>query len=156
MDTLFILGAKYLFIIPVLWLGFLFYQSSPKDRKSIFIFSLLSFSLALIVSKLLGQIYFNPRPFVVGNFKPLIDHAPDNGFPSDHALLVGALASVVTIYYKKYQIWFWLIAILVAISRVYVGVHHSIDVLASLVITGISALIIKKVLDSKKDATIIK
>jgi len=154
MDTLFILGAKYLFIIPVLWLGLLFYQSSREDRKSIFIFSVLSFSLALVASKALGKIYFNPRPFVVENFKPLIDHAPDNGFPSDHALLVGALASMVTVYYRKYQIWFWALAILVATSRVYVGVHHTIDVVTSLVIAGISAFIIKTILDSRKDATI--
>ncbi|MDE2232622.1 MAG: phosphatase PAP2 family protein [Patescibacteria group bacterium] len=98
------------------------------------ILAIASAVLAYIVAKLCGMVYYDPRPFVVDNFTPLIAHAADNGFPSDHALLVSVVAMIGTIWEKKLGMWLWIIAITVGIARVYVGVHHTTDVVGSAVI----------------------
>ena len=48
--------------------------------------------IALGLARLGGHFYYDTRPFVRDHVKPLFAHAPDNGFPSDHALLTSFLA----------------------------------------------------------------
>ena len=134
MDTLFIFGAEKLFILSPLLVAYFFYKLRRETKKEVLIFAFFSLPLTFILGMLLREIYINPRPFVINGFEPLIHHAPDNGFPSDHVLLVAALASVVTFYSKKYALWLWLVTLLVGLSRMYVGVHHSIDILGSIFI----------------------
>lgn len=141
MDTVFIFGAEYLFILVILIAGIYFLPQSKVIKKEMLIFSLISLPLIYLVAVLAGHLYFNPRPFVVGNFTPLIPHVADNGFPSDHVLLVSAVSAVVMYFNRRIGLILWILTILVAISRVYVGVHHLVDVLASmfisLLITGL-------------------
>ncbi len=141
MDTFFIFGAKYLYILSVLIVLFIFYKLPLEAKKRMVVFGIISCALALIVSISAREIYFNPRPFVVEGFEPLITHEADNGFPSDHTLLAAALASVGVFFHKRAGLYLWLIAGIVAISRVYVGVHHALDVLASAGIALLSALV---------------
>ncbi len=141
LDQFFIFGAKYLYIISLLIAALIFFKNSWSQKKEMIIFGLISFALAFLISLLARELYFNPRPFVIGGFTPLIPHEPDNGFPSDHTILASAIASLFLFYHKKTATWLWLIAIVVALSRVYVGVHHPIDVLGSIVVALLSALV---------------
>jgi undecaprenyl-diphosphatase len=70
----------------------------------------------------------------MGHFTPLITHAADNGFPSDHTLLVAALAMTLWFYDKRLSWWVWLVAILVGLARVVSGVHYLTDIIGSIVI----------------------
>jgi undecaprenyl-diphosphatase len=142
MDTLLIIGGKYLFLLSAGLFLVLFWKLPSESRKQMLIISALSFPLALIISMIARELHFNPRPFVVGGFEPLIAHKPDNGFPSDHALLVFALASVATLFHKKIGLALWIIAITVALSRVFAGVHHLLDVVASMVIASACVILI--------------
>ncbi len=142
MNTLFIFGAKYLFILSPL-LALMWWHKLPVFKKKTAVkFALFSLPLTLIIGKILNLLVVSPRPFVVDNFTPLIQHAADNGFPSDHTLLVASIAAVVTFIDIKKSPWFWLIAIGVAVSRVAVGVHHPIDVTGSAAIAAVSAYIV--------------
>ncbi len=140
MDSFFIFGAKYLFILSLILPLFQFYQSEKVERKRLIIYGILSALLAFILSLIAREIYFNPRPFVVGNFTPLVPHEPDNGFPSDHTLLVAAIASIMTPVHRRLALYLWLLAIVVALSRIYVGVHHPLDVIGSIIIAILSSL----------------
>jgi undecaprenyl-diphosphatase len=146
MDTFFIFGAKYLYIASLL-VGLISFIKFPQKRK-LMIFGAISLALTFIVAKILNQFINNPRPFVVGNFVPLIPHAPDNGFPSDHMLLVSAIPAIIIYYSRKYAVLLWIIAIIVGLSRIYVGVHHPLDIEAStaiaIIMTGISHYLLKK------------
>jgi undecaprenyl-diphosphatase len=135
MNTFFILSAKYLMILPVIILGIYFIKLPRSSWKNTLIFILPSLIITYIVALIAGHIYYDPRPFVVDGITPLISHAPDNGFPSDHALLVSAIAMVGIYLNRKLGITLWILAIIVAIARVYVGVHHTIDVVGSIVIS---------------------
>ncbi len=152
MDTLFIFGAKYLFVLPIL-IAIVSIAKMPQDkRKDALLFFCLSLPLTFLISIIARKMYFNPRPFTIENFTPLIPHLPDNGFPSDHTLLVSAIASGLMYFSKrKVAVGLWLIAILVGISRVYVGVHHLLDVLAAAVIALLGAVLVHVFLERRQD-----
>ena len=59
------------------------------------------------------------------------------GFPSNHASNAGAAAAVLATAYPALGGIFWLLAGVVAYSRVYVGAHYPGDVLAGLVLGGL-------------------
>lgn len=101
----------------------------------------MALPLIYIVSRVVAQFYYDPRPFVVGHFLPLIPHEPDNGFPSDHTLLGVAMAVVIYPFSKKISMISWTLAILAGTSRVLAGVHHLIDILGSAAIAILVGLI---------------
>lgn len=89
-----------------------------------------------------GALYNDPRPFVGSHVKPLIAHAADNGFPSDHALLAAFLVACVLLA----RAWFAVppvavLGVLVDWARVGAGIHRPIDVLGSTVFVIIGAAI---------------
>ena len=135
MNNFFIFSAKYLFALPVIILGWYFLRSSEHSKKNMTVFALSALAVTYLTSLVCGHFYFDPRPFVVGHFIPLIPHAPDNGFPSDHALLTSALAMVGIFWNKKLGIILWILALIISVARVYVGVHHPVDVIGSMVIS---------------------
>lgn len=140
-DTLFIFGAKYFFllaaVIAAAWLA-----RQPKEiKKQFVIFACICLPLAYILTLIANHSYTDLRPFVVGNFTPLIPHAADNGFPSDHTVLVATIAALFYFFNKRLSGILWSIAIIVGFSRVYVGVHHPIDILGSIVIAIIAAIV---------------
>jgi undecaprenyl-diphosphatase len=94
--------------------------------------------VAYALSKVCALLIESPRPFVVTSQPALIASATDNGFPSDHTLLVGVLAMLVTLVSWRAGLVFWALALVVGLARVYAGVHHLVDVLGSLVIVGIA------------------
>ncbi len=93
----------------------------------------LAFGLAQVGAQLIAD----PRPFLLGGGPPLIASATDNGFPSDHTLLVATVAATVTVVDPVAGVLFWGLAVLIGLARVYVRVHHLLDVAGSL---GIVAL----------------
>src|SRR5919199_4897641 len=50
--------------------------------------------LSYVFAQIGGFVYNDPRPFAVEHFQPLLAHAADNGFPSDHALVAAALVAL--------------------------------------------------------------
>ncbi len=146
MDAIFIFGAKYIIYLTLVVTAFYFFSLSKEDRKKFIIFGVIVLPLTYIIAKIAGHFYFDPRPFVVGHFTPLIPHTSDNGFPSDHVLLVSAIASVLFPFKKLGSLILWLCAICIGISRVYVGVHHPVDVIGSIVISIAVMMIIYSVL----------
>lgn len=147
LDYFFIFGAKYLFVLVLLIALIAFWRADRSLQRQLFILCLVSFPLVFMVARITSGFYYNPRPFVVGNFTPLVAHAPDNGFPSDHLLLLSSVS--ILFYLLRRKISYWLIAItaLVAVSRVYVGVHHTLDILGSVVISASVIFLVYKTLD---------
>lgn len=143
MNTLIIFGAEYLYLVSVLLFLFVVYKLPSNERKRFVLLSFLAFALAFVIAIIARNFFFNPRPFVVDNFKPLVPHEADNGFPSDHSLLVGAIASVVLVYKRQIGLVLAILALAVGISRVLAGVHHPIDILGSFIIAALSAWIIQ-------------
>ncbi|MDE7418173.1 MAG: phosphatase PAP2 family protein [Lachnospiraceae bacterium] len=88
----------------------------------------------LILKNLVGRI----RPYeLVEGLQCIVPPAYDASFPSGHT--GASFASAVSICRqipKKYAVFFIVLASLIALSRLYVGIHYPTDVLGGLV-TGI-------------------
>ena len=117
-----------------------------ENRRHALIVAVFSAILALLINVLVSQVWLRPRPFVSlpsGSFTQLILHSiHDNSFPSDHVSDSFAFAAVS---WKNAGGWVsyssTILAILVAISRIYTGVHWPSDVLAGVIVGLLSARI---------------
>lgn len=103
-----------------------------------------------INSSLLKELFSRTRPcHILHNINLLVGCGGGKSFPSSHAANNFAAAMVVTYFFKKNYFIFFFIAFLVSISRVYVGVHYPIDILAGaivgLLMGYIISLIIQKI-----------
>ncbi|MFA6973123.1 MAG: phosphatase PAP2 family protein [Parcubacteria group bacterium] len=143
-EAFIIFGAKYLIVLSgIIFLAYLLQQSGDK-QKQIILFAIISLPTIYVAAKLASLVYFDPRPFVVGNFAPLIPHAADNGFPSDHTLLAGALSAVIFFFHKKIGLILLVVALVVGGARVLAGVHHAVDVVGSIGIAFFVAYLLHK------------
>ncbi len=97
--------------------------------------------LAYLASKVLSGIVIDPRPYLVTHTHPLIATARDNGFPSDHVLLVAWLTASLWWIDRRWAPAFAAGMVLVMIGRLGVGAHHTLDVLGSVVIVTVAALV---------------
>lgn len=134
MDSVIIFTARYLIILVPLILLHILWTLPPKERVRFVALTIFSLMLAFALAKIGTYLFNNPRPFVVGNFDPLIPHGIENGFPSLHTLV--AATTAVLIFTRKRAIGAatFVVAVCIGIARVLGGVHHGVDVFASLLI----------------------
>lgn len=140
-----IFAAKYLVFIAlvlgaavVLWS---LYRRSPEEIVRWIVAAAIMVIVAAILALIGTHVYQDPRPFTQDHVKPLIPHAPDNGFPSDHALLAAAVVGAVLLIAPLWAIPFAVLAVLVDWARVGAGIHHLSDVVGSSVFVAIGLLI---------------
>lgn len=143
MNQLIIIIASYLFItLPLLWIVSLVLL---KDNKKLlaqgFLAAVLASPTAIALVWVASRIMYSSRPFVVNNFTPLIPHAANNGFPSDHTTFCMFFASLAFYNNKKLGVVGFLLTLLVGVSRVVAGVHSISDVIGGIVIGFVAATI---------------
>ncbi|MEJ9314518.1 undecaprenyl-diphosphatase [Priestia megaterium] len=102
--------------------------------------------IALCANYLITLIYYEPRPFVAHHVHTLISHAADASFPSDHTTGAFAIASLIWIRHRKIGVFMILFALLTGFSRIWVGHHYPFDVLGSIVVATIIAILISKLI----------
>lgn len=114
-------------------------------KYSLISYAIMSASLAYAVNGIIGIVIARSRPFVDHSVTQLIDKlATSKSFPSDHAAVSFALASVLACAYPKGAIFFFVWAALIALSRVYVGVHYPADIVAGACVGIVSSLIVRR------------
>jgi len=144
MNFLAIFGAEYLiFIIIILGFG-IFIKKPAQIKREMIIFAFFTLPIIFIISRICAALYFNPRPFVAENFTALIPHQSNNGFPSDHTLLSSAIAMIIWQFNRKKGLILLALALMVGLARVYVGVHHYLDIFTSLIISIVAVLFVQQ------------
>lgn len=115
-----------------------------RDKKHHFIgYFLLSFvATAVIVSYPLKMVFHRERPITTASFSQ--QSCPkDFSFPSGHAATAFAAATFLAVHDKKRRWFYYLVAVLISFSRIYLQCHFFFDVIVGGVIgTGISGIVI--------------
>jgi undecaprenyl-diphosphatase len=89
---------------------------------------------AVGIGNLIGAVWTEARPFVAEHYTPLIAHAAEGSFPSDHLLLLGGLAGGIWFGARRIALGVAAIAAVIAFARVYAGIHYAGDVTAGFLI----------------------
>ena len=136
MDGLIVFLAAYLIYAVVLMVVFTWYRIERWREFTAAVF--LTGITALILAKLAEAIYFHPRPFVSQNIQPLVPHAADNGFPSEHTVWAMTLTSLLYFYRRRLAVVAFVLTLLVGAGRVWAHVHSWSDILGGLIIGAIA------------------
>ncbi|MDR6879408.1 undecaprenyl-diphosphatase [Bacillus sp. 3255] len=136
--------AEYLFYLGVIiyWL-----TRSPINRRMVAT-ALLSACAALGSGGIISHFFYRDRPFVTHAVIQLIQHPANASFPSDHATGAFVIATAIWMYRKKDGIIWLALAALIAVSRVWTGVHYPLDVLTGAFMGMTSAILVYRLFES--------
>lgn len=119
-----------------------------KQHHNFIIYFVIAFLSAYVVSDLLMKnMIVRPRPI------PDFFSCPSNhSFPSTHAATAFAAAAILSYFHKKRKYYFYLVAFLISLSRVYLSCHYVLDIVTG----GLMGYLIAKIILKMKSLIVIK
>ncbi|MDQ7031030.1 MAG: phosphatase PAP2 family protein [Ardenticatenia bacterium] len=114
----------------LVWLWF----SGERGRQHHVLMALVAFVAANMVVKAMNLVYFRPRPFTNDDVTLLFYHPSDSSFPANSAAALWSLAWAIWRLDPKLGRWLVVLALLMGISRIYVGVHYPLDIVGGALI----------------------
>lgn len=133
-EWLAIVAAKFVIVAIPLYLAALWIDGRRRNRLTA-IALVLAFAIALVLSTLIGMVVVRPRPFVIGLGHALVQHRPNSSFPSNHGLAFAVWAAVLFMLRRRAMAWLAVaLGVLVAWSRIYVGIHYPLDMIGAAMI----------------------
>lgn len=125
------LGLSAIGTAGIIWLilgGILFLREEKKDHL-FFIPILVSAAASwILVEKIIKPFIARPRPTLEMGAIILGNNLADYSFPSGHATIAFAMAVVLSRKEPKWKWIFYTLAVLISLSRIYLGVHYPLDV----------------------------
>ena len=109
-----------------------------KDKQFLLCFTISLLITATLTNFVIKNIIRRPRPIFPPNIyhlTPNISSCPaDFSFPSGHAASSFAAACILSYFDKKRRWFYYLVAILISYSRIYLGCHYFLDVVVGALI----------------------
>lgn len=131
------------FCVPML-LAVLWIFGEQRQRRVVLLAG-LSIALALACNLVIRELWFHPRPFMLGLGQNFLAHAPGASFPSDHASGLFAIAfALILASLRKTGLVMLGLALLVSWARVYLGVHFPFDILGGCLVGLLSAWLVRQ------------
>ncbi len=110
-----------------------------KQTRHILLAAGFSFLIGLALNQLILLFVQRVRPYDGGITSLLISPSGDPSFPSDHATASFVIAATFLIHQFRGAVGFLAAAILISVSRIYLGTHYVSDVVGG-ALTGILAV----------------
>ncbi len=132
--------AKYLFVLVPLHLALVWFGGT-RSMRFVALSGVIAMAGALVLSGLVGAIVPTPRPSLIGIGHTLLDHRASAAFPSNHAIVCFTWSVTLAIFGRRsLACGIAAIGILVAWSRIYLGVHFPIDMVGAAAISAAVAV----------------
>jgi undecaprenyl-diphosphatase len=136
-------------LLLAVWLGLLI-RGGKRGRTAALLLVLVLVCSDQLSSSVIKPLVQRARPChsvegvpVVQNIHMLVDCGGGKSFPSSHAVNNFAVATLFAFFYRRWTWAFFTWAILVALSRVTVGVHYPSDIAGGAVLgAGVAALLL--------------
>ncbi len=138
-------AAERLILIVPAGLVLMWINGAPGQREAA-VRALLAALVALTMSKLIGLMWFHPRPFMIGLGQSYLHHAADSSFPSDHATGMFSVALALALCRlreaRRFGMALLALGLAVAWARVFLGVHWPLDMIAAFMVSALAALLV--------------
>ncbi len=141
MHTVIRLVGEYFFVISVVLVALYWLLGSRSTKITLAATLVVGGAVGGALMLIGGKVFYDTRPFVRDHITPIIPHAADNGFPSDHALLTFFLAFVLWAWSKRLAIVLFVNALLVSWARVAAHIHSPLDIAGGLVFGLVGAVV---------------
>ncbi len=141
MDSLIRLVGQYFFLISVVIVAIYWLRAKLSVKYSLGWQLVAGGAVALALDLIGGKLYYHTRPFVSEHIVPIIAHAADNGFPSDHAMLTSFLAFTMFLYSRRTAAVLLVNALLVSWARVAAHIHSPLDIAGGFVFAAIGVAV---------------
>src|SRR3989344_4738058 len=145
MTELIVFGAKYL-VAAIMLCGAITLAFAGERRRRLTYMLAIALPLGYALARLAGLFFAHNQPFAMDGFEPLIPHAIDNSFPSDHVVVGGIFASVAFLADRRVGLFLWALTLLIGLARVLAGLHWGVDVLAAAVLALVAVWVASKAL----------
>lgn len=127
----------------IIWILLCLLLLLPKKTRNIGIMGVIALCLSLIVNNgILKHVVARTRPYeVVAGLQALIPFPTDFSFPSGHT--AASFAAGIVFFKKlprKFGVPALILAILISLSRLYVGVHYPTDIIGGAISGTLLAL----------------
>jgi undecaprenyl-diphosphatase len=119
-------GLTYVGTYGIVWLVVALAVALLRGRGAVFAWTLAADALTALTTNGLKSAIGRARPDV----DALVGRPLTSSFPSGHAASSFACATVLGAFAPSLRVPLYVLAALIACSRVYVGVHYPVDVLA--------------------------
>lgn len=152
LDAVMIFYSKYVPYIFMLTVAIIFFTGVVKNNEEYRKASVNTITITvinLLLSALIGAIYYVDRPFVHNKVNLLVPHVKDASFPSDHAMGTMSIALGLGKMNRILGIMMTVLSLVVGFSRVYVGNHYPLDVIDAYIIVIIINYLYNLVLRNK-------
>lgn len=135
--TLVIFTAQWLLLLPAGLVGFavLVRKRWTQDIAE----GAAAGLMTIVFVKIAGALVHERRPFIVEHVQPLIPHAADNAFPSDHLAACGLAVVYLWPRSKPLAIISFGAACAIAVARVDARLHWPLDVIVGFVLGAAAA-----------------
>lgn len=138
-------GGLVLLVVLVV-VGWLWARHRPDapDRVAIAVLTGVSAVVVLVVNQhLISPTIARPRPcHTLHGVEVLLKCTQDYSMPSDHCIVAGAIIAGSWILARKFGVVATILGLLLAFSRVYVGVHYPSDTVVGLLIGAAIGVVI--------------
>ncbi|MDM5188853.1 undecaprenyl-diphosphatase [Bacillus sp. DX4.1] len=128
--------------VAILFMLILWFSNAKKEvairKQYTVLYTVLTIGGALLLNVLIHAVYYHARPFVTYHVHQLVPHAADSSFVSDHSVLVFSIAFTLLLRGERLKYIALLWAVLVGISRIYVGVHYPADIIGGALLSFIT------------------
>ena len=137
----YVLASEYLFLALVVGLVVLAISRGQYLTRAAGVTAAVSAATALLIAKAISDVVDRPRPFVAHHtIHDFLAHAPDPGMPSDHATAAFAIGTAIMLVHRRLGAAVLVAATVLALGRVFLGVHYLSDVLAGAALGSLVAI----------------
>jgi len=110
-------------------------QAGEPARMAAALWAPLGMLLALVLNQPIGAAVDEARPYAaLPDILVLASPTTDPGFPSDHAMVAGAVTAGLFLVDRRLGWVSAAAAVLMAVSRVYIAAHYPLDVVVGLLL----------------------